>query len=217
MRTGEERATQTHDNSRQTDDSCDADRVGTSTTPRFGPFLAAFIDSIMPVTLRRFMGASDLVQSVLVRAIRNQDLLQHLTDEQYRAWLVQVARRRIIDGLRHFRLTAVPDGESRCLLAPYDAQLQVFSEEMNPTELLELQEQADLLLASIKQLPEDVQQVMAMRYAKEMSFQQISEMTGWPVTTCRRKWRKGCDLLRHRLKPLLDDCSTSTAGQSKFR
>ena len=58
-----------------------------------------------------------------------------------------------------------------------------------------LTEQAHLLLSSIGSLPDDVRQVIVLRYTREMPFDEIAETLQMSQTTVRRRWYEGLERL----------------------
>lgn len=164
-------------------------------------FLTRFVRSTMPDALKRFLGASDIVQSVLMRARRKQHLFTGQSDYEYRLWLRTIAHRRIADALRRFQIESKSLAQAHQLADQRDHDKQ---NALEPISGILMQEQAELLIESMASLPEEIQQIVSRRYAMDMTFEQIAEALGIPSTTCRRRWREGCQILRKRLSGLVD-------------
>lgn len=164
-------------------------------------FLAAFIYSTTPNTLKRFVGVSDLLQSVWLRIDRSRNLLKDLNEHQFRGWVLCIARRKIIDSLRRYHLTERTRTRDILHLQSKASYTDV-AQEPEPLHLLALHEQADRLLNALAELPEEIQQIVALRYSEDLTFQQIAQRLALPVTTCRRRWLEGCQILRLRLSDL---------------
>lgn len=165
-------------------------------------FLAAFIQNTTPTTLKRFVGVSDLLQSVWLRIDRSRNLLKDLSEHQFRGWVLCMARRKIIDSLRRYHLTErtrTRDSQR----VPGKTSYTDLAQEPEPLQLLTLHEQADRLLQALAELPEEIQQIVTLRYSEDLTFQQIAQRLALPVTTCRRRWLEGCEILRLRLSDLL--------------
>jgi len=158
-------------------------------------FLYRFVSERMPKSLQRFLGVSDVVQSVVFRIIKNRAQFLGTAEEQYRGWVLRIARNRIIDGIRKFRSSA------------QDSELHSSSlidlATTCPSEALSEEEQAELFINAIDELPPDLQQVLLLRYHRGMTFPAIAEELKIPVTTCRRKWLEACEMLRDRLRPMI--------------
>lgn len=165
-------------------------------------FLASFIQSTTPVILKRFVGVSDLLQSVWLRIDRSRNLLKDLNEHQFRGWVLCMARRKIIDSLRRYHLTErtrTRDSQR----VPGKTRHTDLAQEPEPLQLLALHEQADRLLNALAELPDEIQQIVTLRYSEELTFQQIAQRLSVPVTTCRRRWLEGCEILRLQLSDLL--------------
>ena len=165
-------------------------------------FLAAFVRSTLPSTLKRFVGVSDVVQSIWLRVNQKSNILQDLNEHQFRNWILCMARRKIVDSLRRYHLTERTRTRSMHLVPSQTTHTQ-HTLEPEPLQLLTLHERADRLLDALADLPDEIQQIVILRYSEELTFQQIAQRLRLPVTTCRRRWLEGCELLRERLSDLL--------------
>ena len=119
--------------------------------------------------------AEDIASEVFLRVLKNQSLLATMSSKQCRLWIYTTAKRIRIDIARKRKL------ESRVILAP---------------DLYE----DDLSVAAVSQvigmLPEDLQELVAMRYFADMDSVKISKVLGIPPATVRTRLRKACGLLR---------------------
>ncbi len=142
------------------------------------------------------MGASDVVQSVLFTANQKTLTFRGNTEAELRAWLVRIAHNKIIDGMRRFRTYQ----RTGCGTA---SQGDPVAKGDTPSKVLSLQEDVQQLIWAIDELPIDICNVVRLRYADSLTFEQISEQLGIPTTSCRRFWLEGCQLLKHRLDCIL--------------
>lgn len=161
-------------------------------------FLADFVRRTMPESLRRYVGVSDLLQSVWLRVQNNQDKANELNDLQYRSWILRIARRKLVDCLRHYRLTEKTRFHIPKRL-PESSNFDAISPETSPVHLVSLHEEADRLLAALAALPSDIQQIVTLRYSENLTFPQIAQKLQVSTTTCRRRWLEGCEMLRNEL------------------
>jgi RNA polymerase sigma factor (sigma-70 family) len=159
-------------------------------------FLVQFVQTAMPHSLQRYLGASDIVQSVICRVHQNRKEFRGQSLEQYRAWVLRIARNRIIDGLRRFRVQSSKNSSQRGLQDQY----REIDSAASPLEGLVSHERAEKLLDALEALPNDIQRIVVLRYSKECTFDQIATELQIPVTTCRRRWEQGCKLLGERLQ-----------------
>ena len=162
-------------------------------------FLTRFVRATLPDYLRRWWGVSDVVQSVILRLYRHRERWQAGTQQQFEAWAVNVAKNRIADGIRRYRLNArflsMESGRQTKHRNDLQNRLPVSS-----FDQAAVNEQTEQLLAAIQALPTEVQEVVLLRYVHDLTFQQISNELNLPVTTCRRRWQEGCLELGQKLK-----------------
>ena len=160
-------------------------------------FLLAFVNSKLPSQLRRHLGASDIVQSVLFIVSRRHATFRGDSEEAFRAWILQIARHKIIDGIRRFRSrSATPPGVSAL-------SQSVATDEETPSVHLSLEEDARVLISAVNELPSVEREIVTLRYAQNLTFEQISAQLQLPLSTCRHHWLKGCEDLKRRLGNLL--------------
>lgn len=162
-------------------------------------FLLAFVNSKLPSRVRRHVGASDIVQSVLFIVSQKHTTFRGDSEAEFRAWIFQIARRKIIDGIRRFRSRSTTIHPSSDFGLMHSA---AFDDE-SPSECLSLEEDARVIIAAINGLPADVRQIVTLRYAQNLTFEQIGAQLNLPATTCRCEWMRGCEDLKQRLGGLL--------------
>jgi RNA polymerase sigma factor (sigma-70 family) len=169
-------------------------------------FLVEFVRRTMPATLRRFVGASDIVQSIWLKVNQNRTKFENLDELQFRSSVVCIASRKIVDRLRSFHLTERTRQRSMHLVPAHSRNCEVAAEP-EPLQLALLHEQADRLIGAIAKLPLETQQIMTLRYSDGLTFQQIAVQLNIPVSTCRRRWQEGCELLRKLLADVFGEYS----------
>ncbi len=161
----------------------------------FQHVLNAYVESRLPRRVRRFVGASDVVQSVYRIAYAQAGQFAGTTPVEYRGWLLRIAENKIIDSLRRYRNRTLPP-KVRGQVSALTASEPILR---TPESWVSLTEQAHLLLRSISALPEDVRQVIMLRYTREMSFDEIAESLCMSETTVRRRWYEGLERLESHL------------------
>jgi RNA polymerase sigma-70 factor (ECF subfamily) len=163
-------------------------------------FLTDFVSSRLPAGIRRHLGASDIVQSVLFVISDREEAFRGGSELEFRAWIRQIARRKIIDGIRRYReksATVKPSPHS-CLR--FESSLAVRE---TPSDRVSLDEQVQLLVTAITELPDELREIVRMRYLHNATFEEIAESTDTPTTTVRRRWLEGVSHLEARLGPVL--------------
>ena len=164
-------------------------------------FLINFVRRTMPYSLKRFVGVSDLVQSIWLRVQDGRSRFQG-DDVQYRGWVLCIARHRIVDALRRYRLTEKT--RERPMNQPVNESCYAIeSSEPEPVQMVMAHEQAMRVLEALAELPADLREIVTLRYSEKLTFHEISLRIGMPVTTCRRRWLQACEVIRDKLSDLL--------------
>lgn len=162
-------------------------------------FLRAYVESRFPKSLRRHLGVSDIVQSIFCVVAPRMHQFRGTSDLEFRGWLMRIAERKILDGLRRYRQRTVPP-RMRSL---FPVQSGDPLDERTPRTQLALAEEARLLLAAIAKLPSDVRAIVMHRHVRGKTFEEISVELSIPITTCRRRWLEGLQQIERQLGDVL--------------
>lgn len=109
-------------------------------------------------------------------------------EAQFRTWLYQIARNRLIDLLRQKELEAEE-------LAPE------LSDDSSPPELLAARQQDQLLHAAIRALPSEQREALVLQQYSGLSMEEIAEVTGAERETVKSRLRYAMQKLRAALQP----------------
>ena len=109
-------------------------------------FLLSFVNSKLPSGLRRHLAASDIVQSVLFIVSQKHPTFHGNSEAEFRAWIFQIARHKIIDGIRRYRSHYVRQSDEAIL--PHELAV----EDETPSECSSLNEDAEILMSAITTL-----------------------------------------------------------------
>jgi RNA polymerase sigma-70 factor (ECF subfamily) len=123
--------------------------------------------------------AEDAVQEAVLRAFRGLDKLA--SDERFAAWLARITVntcRTILSGKTD--KVSLADLASTVELRPRLRQTS-----LTPASLASKAEEAELLKAAIGRLPEEQRQVLMLRYAEDMSYDEIAAYLNVPTSTVR--------------------------------
>ncbi len=161
--------------------------------------LTRYVGSRMPAFLKRNLGVSDIVQSVLLQIGRRRSQFRGATSQEFQAWLLRIAQHKIIDGLRRFRSRACPPE----LHSQFHHKFQDRLDELTPSQELRAQEEFQLLMQAISDLPVEIREIVTRKHIQNQTLEEISKAIGLPVTTCRRRWLEGLSILETRLKSIL--------------
>lgn len=181
--------------------SKDDDRIVAAVAAQ-GPRLRAFVRR----QVADLTEVEDIVQDTfleLVAAHRLREPVEHVA-----AWLIRVARNRIIDRVR-LRSRSASVSEAPFLHNPESA----FESEGNPEEWLAhadagpeaayLREHlADILIAALRELPAELRHVFVAHELDGRSFKQLAAETGLGINTLLGRKHAAVRLLRRRLQEI---------------
>ncbi len=148
--------------------------------------------------------AEDILQDVFTQLVFSFESIQ--SAERIGSWLYTTARNRITDYFRKKR----PDRFSDRRMSNADGEETLGMEEIIPTDLFDPEDEfmrpviADAMEDALAELPEEQRSVFMMHVFDEMSFREISEMTGIPVNTLLSRKRYAVLHLRNRLEELYE-------------
>lgn len=139
--------------------------------------------------------AADICQQTFIQFYTHSGELH--SEEALGPWLFRVARYRCLDEIRRQRTTAFSrfaaeaDDEG---LSPLDRLADAGPQ---PDDLAERDDLQRILQNAIAALPPKYREVVALRYAADLSFAEIGAVLGLPEATVKTQF--------HRAKPLLRD------------
>jgi RNA polymerase sigma-70 factor (ECF subfamily) len=149
--------------------------------------------------LGRYDDADDVAQDVFVQLYRS--LPKARTDLPFKPWLYVIARNKCLDVLKRKRPLLFTDVDDEDDGGGIAARVQ--DTEPLPEELAERADLQRLLHEAIEELPPKYRQVVAMRYASELSFEEISTSLGLPENTVKTHFHRAKALLRTKLMDLV--------------
>jgi RNA polymerase sigma factor (sigma-70 family) len=112
--------------------------------------------------------AEDLLLEVFIASLSNTTLSE-LSPERQLAWLRRVARNKVIDRYRHNTLIT---------LLPLDQALTKEDHALTPEEYAERQESLHFLYQALGQLSPLQQELLRLRYRKDLRFAEIGTILG---------------------------------------
>lgn len=148
--------------------------------------------------MQKKMSGSDLVQDSFAVATRDFDDFRGQRPELLNAWLLTILNHQLIEGFRRFKMSEkrrlqreLPDGES-CLSRTVDAG-------DSPSAVCSAKEDVAQLLSAISRLPEELRQIVQLRYVDDRTFEQIASELNLPTSTCRRRWFEAIETIGHQI------------------
>jgi RNA polymerase sigma-70 factor (ECF subfamily) len=142
--------------------------------------------------------AEDMVQEIFLRLWRKPE--SYVAQRgRFATWLTSVARNRAVDevrsrGRRYRHETASPEEQEREVAGP---------ERDDPAMTVELSDQRRIIVAALKELPNEQREVIELAYFGGLTQQEISERLDQPLGTVKTRIRLGMQKLRVALTPQL--------------
>lgn len=138
--------------------------------------------------------AEDIAQDSFLKAYRG---LPHLADPgKFGAWLLSIAHRSTLDWLKA-RARSEVSLESMSVGKESERQLdRWYSTEQAPDEVCMRQEQRELIVESIDQLPETLRQTLVLYYYQDLTYQELAEQLGVSSATVNARLTKARRMLR---------------------
>ncbi|HTZ60945.1 MAG TPA: RNA polymerase sigma factor [Acidobacteriaceae bacterium] len=137
----------------------------------------------------------DLVQETWLRVLERGSSYDGRS--RFEPWLFAIARNLAIDHLRGRRVVSLDtnDDEKREGLREGPA-----SDAPSPFALAARTEDAQALAHSLQTLEPNYREALVLRFQEELSLQEISVVTGAPVSTISSRIHRGLDMLRSQLE-----------------
>lgn len=146
----------------------------------------------------RFVGASedarDLCQEAFLRAYRG--LRTFKKDARFSSWLYQIALNVCRDRLRRRRgrtlvsLDELDEGGHEAAVLPGPS----------PLELAEARDISDRVARAVASLPDEQREVIVLKEYEGLTFAEIAEVLGVPLSTVKTRLYRGLVQLRQRLE-----------------
>lgn len=146
----------------------------------FRPALMEIADQKVGQRLRRRMSLSDLVQDTMLTAGKQFASFDGNTSSEFRQWLRELFHSRLVDGLRRHQ---VAEKRRQDLEDEKASVNEIADQAPSASRVAALQEDADLLLHSLQQLPVDSQKIIHLRYLQNRTFEEISTELNMPLST----------------------------------
>jgi RNA polymerase sigma-70 factor (ECF subfamily) len=138
--------------------------------------------------------AEDISQEAFLRMAQMADIFRG--DDDARRWTFTVARNLCLDFLRK------SSGHNE---VPLEKISEPQSSNPNPS-ISAMEGEWDLLIKrAVLNLSPDLREILILRAYENMSYDEISKITGCPVGTVKSRLARARDILRKTLKPLLEE------------
>lgn len=155
-------------------------------------WLRAFVQSI----LGNIHDTDDVLQNVCLRVMSRIDTLQK--PDSFRPWLAVVARREALSFRKKNSNQTIP-------LEDYIQNSTAAATDESPLKSSLEKEKHQQVLEAAATLPEKYRQVLMLKYTKDMTYNQISEIMEIPVTTVQIRLTRARKMIYNKMTGKPDD------------
>ena len=131
--------------------------------------------------------ADDIFQDTFLKAIQKLQMRKYSPTGKFNAWMIRIAHNAIMDYYRRQKAKHLIDAEGDDLLIAQMSDKQIL--ETSREDLLANAQVMDDVRNMIDYLPEVQSEIVKMRYYQNLSFKEISEITGASINTCLGRMR----------------------------
>ena len=125
--------------------------------------------------------ADDIFQDTFLKAIQKLQMRKYSPTGKFNAWMIRIAHNAIMDYYRRQKAKHLIDAEGDDLLIAQLSDKQIL--ESSREDLLANAQVMDDVRNMIDYLPEVQSEIVKMRYYQNLSFKEISEITGASINT----------------------------------
>ena len=131
--------------------------------------------------------ADEIFQDTFLKAIQKLQMRKYSPTGKFNAWMIRIAHNAIMDYYRRQKAKHLIDAEGDDLLIAQMSDKQIL--ETSREDLLANAQVMDDVRNMIDYLPEVQSEIVKMRYYQNLSFKEISEITGASINTCLGRMR----------------------------
>lgn len=138
-----------------------------------------------------YESALDVTQEVFIKVYNS--LARYSSDYKFSTWLYRIAHNAAIDHLRRNSVNA-QSIETESGDGTY--QLQIASPQPTPEQDREQSEWRTQIDAVVKCLPAAYRDLIVLRHSRDMSYDEIAEVTGLPLGTVKNRLFRAREMMR---------------------
>jgi RNA polymerase sigma-70 factor (ECF subfamily) len=153
--------------------------------------------------------AEEVVQDTFIKVHQNLD--KYRMNAAFSSWIFRIAHNVCMDSLRakqRRRATSIVSFDPQSSVAESDGAFgasqpvaQLADDKPDPSQVLDLSEQTEVVEASLRQLPEAQKTVLILHDIEGFSYQEIAEIVGTSIGTVRSRLHYGRIKLKELLNP----------------
>ena len=137
--------------------------------------------------------AEDLTIEAFSKAFKN--LHKFKKEFTFSTWLFRIATNNTIDFIRKKKLATTSIHTSLKDEAGQNIELDIKDSSLNPNEITVKNEKKIIVRQLVNKLPEKYQNLVKLRYFKELSYKEIAKKTNSPLGTIKAQLFRARDLL----------------------
>jgi len=141
--------------------------------------------------LNDYEASLDVVQEVFIKVFNS--LERYSTDYKFSTWLYRIAHNAAIDHLRRNSMNA-QSIETENADGTY--QLEFMSPNPTPEQDRERSEWRNEIENVVRKLPEAYRELILLRHSRDLSYDEIVEVTGLPLGTVKNRLFRARDMMR---------------------
>jgi RNA polymerase sigma-70 factor, ECF subfamily len=141
--------------------------------------------------LNNYDSALDVTQEVFIKVYNSLD--KYSSEYKFSTWLYRIAHNAAID---HMRRNSVPQQSLDIETKDGTYQLQIESPQPNPEQMRERSEWRSEIESVVKCLPTVYRELILLRHAQDLSYDEIAEVTELPLGTVKNRLFRAREMMR---------------------
>jgi RNA polymerase sigma-70 factor (ECF subfamily) len=166
----------------------------------FRAYLTLLADRKLGMDLKPKCSRSDLVQRTFLDAQKVFGQFDGSNPPKLLAWLERILLNNLGDVARQFRQTEKRQIQREVQLAESWGEISALIDRSTPSKKVSAQEETDRLRLALARLPEDYQQIIALRSLERRKFEEIANTMGRSVGAVKKLWSRAIVLLKDEMK-----------------
>lgn len=141
--------------------------------------------------LNNYDASLDVTQEVFIKVYNSLD--KYSSDYKFSTWLYRIAHNAAID---YMRRNSVSQQSLDVETKDGTYQIQIESQQPNPEQERERSEWRSEIESVVKCLPSAYRELILLRHAQDLSYDEIAEVTGLPLGTVKNRLFRAREMMR---------------------